>query len=89
MRRVIALLLIGALIGVFTWRTLEIRHLRRELRQLESEKAQIQKEIESLSERLRAISDLKLVEYFARKELGMVKPGEELYILIEDGESER
>jgi cell division protein FtsB len=89
MRRVVALLFIGALIGVFTWRTLEIRHLRRELRQLESEKALIHKEIESLSERLQAISDLKLVEYFARKELGMVKPGEELYILIEDGESER
>ncbi len=89
MKRVIALLLIGALIWVFTSRTLEIRHLRRELRQLESEKAQIQKEIESLSERLRAIHDLKLVEYFARKELGMVKPGEELYILIEDGEQEQ
>jgi hypothetical protein len=53
MRRVVALLFLGALIGVFTWRTLEIRHLRRELRQLESEKALIQKEIESLSERLR------------------------------------
>jgi hypothetical protein len=35
MRRVVALLFIGALIGVFTWRTLEIRHLRRELRQLD------------------------------------------------------
>jgi len=89
MKRVIALLFIGALIGVFAWRTMEIRHLQRELRRLESEKAQIHREIESLSQRLQDIHDLKLVEYFARKELGMVKPGEELYILIEDGEDER
>jgi hypothetical protein len=68
------------------WRS---HRLRAELVQLEAEKAKIHEEIERLSARLNEKDNLKLVEYLARKELGMVKPGEEIYILIEDGEDER
>lgn len=87
----LALVLIAAVIilGLLISRALTIRHLRAELIQLEAEKAKIQKEIERLSARLAERENLKLIEYLARKELGMVKPGEELYILIEDGEAER
>lgn len=81
--------LLGVLIGLFVSRALEIRHLRQELIQLEAEKAKIQREIERLSARLKEKDNLTLIEYLARKELGMVKPGEEIYILIEDGEAER
>ncbi|MCL6642102.1 MAG: septum formation initiator family protein [Candidatus Bipolaricaulota bacterium] len=83
-------LVIGAmLVGLFLSRALEIHRLRTELVQLEAEKAKIRKEIERLSARLNEKDNLKLIEYLARKELGMVKPGEEIYILIEDGEDER
>lgn len=82
-------ILIGALMGLFVSRALEIRHLQQELVRLEAEKAKIHKEIEQLSARLKERDNLKLIEYLARKELGMVKPGEEIYILIEDGEAER
>lgn len=78
--------LVGALVGLFVSRALEIRHLQQELVRLEAEKAKIQGEIERLSARLKERDNLKLIEYLARKELGMVKPGEEIYILIEDGE---
>jgi cell division protein FtsB len=85
--------LLGALVlgasGLFVSRAVEIHRLRAELVQLEAEKAKIHEEIERLSARLNEKDDLKLVEYLARKELGMVKPGEEIYILIEDGEDER
>ncbi len=85
-RLVLILIVMGLLLGIFISRVLTIRHLRAELAQLETEKAKIQKEIERLSARLAERENLTLIEYLARKELGMVKPGEELYILIEDGE---
>lgn len=80
-------LLMGfALIALFIVRGLEIHRLRSELLQLETEKAKILQEIEAMSAQLKAQNDLKLIEYLARKELGMVKPGEEVYIIVEDGE---
>lgn len=79
----------AALLGLFVSRTLEIHHLRQELVRLEAEKAKIQQEIERLSARLNQKDNLTLIEYLARKELGMAKPGEEIYILIEAGEDER
>lgn len=83
------IVLVGALVGLFVSRALEIRHLQHELVQLEAEKAKIQREIERLSAQLSDRENLKLIEYLARKELGMVKPGEQIYILIEDGEEEQ
>ncbi|MCS7197642.1 MAG: cell division protein FtsL [Candidatus Bipolaricaulota bacterium] len=85
----LVLIVLGIIFGLFLSRVLTIRHLRAELARLEAEKAKIQKEIERLSARLAERDNLQLIEYLARKELGMVKPGEELYILIEDGEPER
>ncbi len=79
-------LLGSALIALFTARALEIQRLQAELVQLEAEKAKIRQQIENLSARLKEKDNLKLIEYLARKELGMVKPGEEVYIILEDGE---
>lgn len=80
------LVLGGIIVGLFISRALEIQHLQQELVQLEAERAKIRQEIERLSARLKERDNLQLIEYLARKELGMVKPGEEVYILIEDGE---
>ncbi len=82
-------IVVGVVVGLFIFRALEIRHLQQQLIQLEAEKAKIQREIERLSAQLRNRDNLKFIEYLARKELGMVKPGEQIYILIEDGEDER
>lgn len=84
----VTLLMGFAFIALFVVRGLEIHRLRSELVQLETEKAKIRREIEALATRLKAQYDLKLIEYLARKELGMAKPGEEVYIIIED-EGER
>ncbi len=82
----VTLLMGFAFIALFVVRGLEIHRLRSELLQLETEKAKILREIETLSTRLKTQNDLKLIEYLARKELGMAKPGEEVYIIIEDEE---
>lgn len=88
-RLALVFIVVGIILGLLISRALTIRYLRAELIRLEAEKAKIQKEIERLSARLAERENLKLLEYLARKELGMVKPGEELYILIEDGDLER
>lgn len=87
-RLILIFIVVGLLLGLFVSRVLTIRRLQAELAQLEAEKAKIYKEIERLSARLAERENLKLIEYLARKELGMVKPGEELYILVQDGEPE-
>lgn len=87
-RLILIFVVVGVLLGLFISRVLTIRRLQAELAWLEAEKARIQKEIERLSARLAERENLKLIEYLARKELGMVKPGEELYILVQEGESE-
>lgn len=88
-RLVLVLIVVAIILGLLISRAITIWHLRAELAQLEAEKAKIQQEIERLSARLREKDNLKFIEYLARQELGMVKPGEELYILIEEGEAER
>ena len=88
-RLALIFIVIGIILGLLLSRALTIGHLQRELIRLEAEKSKIRQEIERLSARLAERENLKLIEYLARKELGMVKPGEELYILIEDGEAER
>lgn len=87
-RLILIFIVVGLLLGLFVSRVLTIRRLQAELAQLEAEKAKIYKEIERLSARLAERENLTLIEYLARKELGMVKPGEELYILVQDGEPE-
>lgn len=75
--------LVLAIIALFFGRALEIGRLQAELVQLEAEKTKILREIESLQAQLQKKGDLRLIEYLARKELGLVKPGEEVYLLIE------
>lgn len=83
----IALLLVW-LAASFAGREVEIRQLRDELTRLDREKAKILGDLEDLQARLQRKDDLKLIEYLARKELGMAKPGEEVYIIITEEEQE-
>ncbi|MCS6937368.1 MAG: septum formation initiator family protein [Candidatus Bipolaricaulota bacterium] len=72
----------------FLMREIEIRRLQAELALLERQKAKVLQEIEELKVRLQSKDDLRLLEYLARKELGMVKPGEEVYLIVESDEEQ-
>lgn len=93
-RRVRVFLRVGILLWVlwiaasFLGRELEIRRLRAELAQLDLQRAKVLREIEELQIRLQHKDDLRLLEYLARKELGMAKPGEEVYLIIESDEEQ-
>lgn len=91
LRRAVALglvFLMLAILGSFFSRELEIRRLQTELSQLAIEKIKVLRGLEALQAQLQKRGDLKLVEYLARKELGLAKPGEEIYIIVESEERE-
>jgi len=81
---VIAFILIILAIGyVFYARAHAIWVMRAELHRNEKRREQLLKEHEALKKLLARKDDLNYIEYLARKELGLVKKGEEKYIIIE------
>lgn len=68
---------------LFYARARAINEMRAELVRIEQQKQVIIKEQERLRALLAKKDDLKYIEYLARKELGLIKPGEEKYIIEE------
>lgn len=79
-------LLASALLAVgvfFTLREREIASLRARVHRIEQRQTAIEQENAALRARLARRDDLDLIEYLARRELGLIMPGEEKYILVE------
>jgi len=88
-RWTVALLVIVLALGLsalFYLRERGIAALREELQRVEHQKEQLLQENERLRVLLARKDDLDYIEYLARKELGLILPGEEKYILIEGGQ---
>lgn len=82
----IAILIGVVALGVlFTLRGQAIVSLQRELHQLQIQQEELIEENGYLRGLLARKDDLGYLEYLARRELGLIKPGEEKYILIEGG----
>ena len=64
----------------------EINRLEREIEQLIAEVNLAEEKQAQLQEEIEHINDLEYIERIARKELGLVKPGELLIIPVEQGE---
>ena len=77
------LLLAGALGAAFIVRALTIAHLQAELRALYQQEEALLRERAELEALLAKRNDPDYIEYLARKELGLIKPGEEKYIIID------
>jgi len=77
------LLLIGATAALFIVRAVAIGHRRVEVDALQAQQAQITQEIADLKALLAKENDPATMEYLARLKLGMVKPGETQYLLVE------
>lgn len=80
----IVLTVVFSIAYLFYARARMIGEMRLELKRIEQQKQVIIKEQERLRALLAKKDDLKYIEYLARKELGLIKPGEEKYIIIED-----
>ncbi len=82
-RVLLALIVVLALFMLFYLRGRAIASLHEELRKLQAQQEQILEDIEDLKALLARKDDLFYLEYLARRELGLIKPNEEKYILIE------
>ncbi len=76
-----AILALGVFFGL---REHSIAQLHDEIDAVREEQAQVEATIEGLQARLQRRDDLDYIEYLARKELGLIRPGEEKYILIDE-----
>ena len=77
-------LLLCALISLpFYLKGREIFAMRAEIEEIQARQADVTQEIEHLKDLLALKDDLDYIEYLAKRELGLILPGEEKYILIE------
>jgi len=81
----LAALLVLSVFWLFLSRALAIAHLRAQLEQLEERREQLLAERAHLEELLGRKDDPAWIEYLARKELGLILPGEEKWIVVEEG----
>jgi len=77
----IVLAVVFSIVYLFYARARTIMEMRSELARIEHQKQAILREQERLRALLAKKEDLKYIEYLARKELGLIKPGEEKYII--------
>jgi cell division protein FtsB len=89
-RRIVILITLTAFIMlilgigyIFLARSLAIAKLRVELQRLDRQREELLRERAELEELLSKRFDREYIEYLARKELGLIKPGEEKYIVVE------
>lgn len=81
---IIAPILLGtiALGWVFYEKQTEINSYRQDVTSLEAKQDLVNQEIESFQRLLSLKDDNEYIEYLARKELGLIYPGEEKYIIV-------
>ncbi len=77
-----ALLIVGLLSFLYIERFLEIRHLHAEIANITQEERTALAVQRELRDKLAHADDPATIEYLARKELGLVKPGEEKVIFL-------
>ena len=85
-RWIVLVVLIAVVISItviFALRARAIADLRAEIERIEARKARLMEENERLKLQLARKDDLAYIEYLARRELGLILPGEEKYLLIE------
>lgn len=79
-----AVLAIGAFFGL---REHSIAQLHQRIDAVHAEQNSVEAAMDELQTRLDRRDDLDYIEYLARKELGLIRPGEEKYLLITETES--
>lgn len=79
----VLILIILAVGSVFYLRSRHIASIELKIAHQLTRKDELVKENEELRELLGKRNDLEYIEYLARKKLGLIKPGEEKYIIVD------
>ncbi|MBI1730115.1 septum formation initiator family protein [Candidatus Acetothermia bacterium] len=81
--RVIIGIGIASVAFAFYSRAHEAASYQSQIRKIEAQKIQVNHEIDNLKSLLARKDDKEYLKYLARRQLGLVMPGEEKYIIIE------
>jgi len=80
---VVGVLLVSIGLGIlFYGKFAEIASYKAEIAELETQQTRVQSEIDEFERLLSLKDDYAYIEYLARKELGLIYPGEEKYIIV-------
>lgn len=85
---VVLIVLIGIIYSFFQ-ANIKVKSMKNKLNNLEQEVKVLDREVEVLDQKLAKVNSEEFVEEIARKELGLVKPGEILYITIDEDKDKR
>lgn len=85
--RVILILIIIALAVGLAFSLKSVKDLQKEQKELQKSNKSLKAQKEQLQNELKHVNDKDYIEQQARKQLRLVKPGEVLYILDDDGNS--
>jgi cell division protein FtsB len=85
----IAFILLIVIIYSFFQASARVKRMKNKLNNLERQVQSLDREVEALDKKLQEVGSKNFVEEMARKNLGLVKPGEILYITIDEDKSNK
>lgn len=85
---VIILLVLILIVYNFFQINTRVKNMKQKVNNLQRQAKVLNREVEVLNQKLKKVNSKEFVEEIARKELGLVKPGEILYITVEEEKSD-
>ncbi|SJZ73887.1 FtsB family cell division protein [Selenihalanaerobacter shriftii] len=85
---IVSLIILVSIVYSFFKADAKIKNMKHRLRGLETEAKKLNREVSILNRKLDRVNSNEFIEEIARKDLGLVKPGETLYIIIEEDNSQ-
>jgi len=87
---IVTIIIIVALISVFNFyqNIVKLNQIENEIDEIENQIARAEAENEKLKEQIDNSSSYEYIEEVAREKLGLVKPGEKMFIPVEEEEKE-
>jgi|GEM_PF-2984220 len=84
---VVVLILAGVAYSFFQANT-KVEKMKKELNNLQLQANALEREVDVLNNKLKKVNSKEFIREIARKDLGLVKPGETLYIVVDEEDEE-
>lgn len=84
-RRTVYIVVIVVLLAITAWMARSVVELKMEQKELEAKQAQLEQKKKDLQEKKKTMNDNDYIEEQARQQLKMIKPGEILYVVPDEG----
>lgn len=81
---ILLMILVSSAIYNFFCVSARVKGMKQKLNNLEAEAENLNREVKVLDKKLKHVNSEEFIKEVARKELGLVKPGETLYIIVDE-----